>query len=251
MVMGVKFQIVRVSTPCHMLDVTVEHLEQLKRMCASEVTDSLLDYCLDSCSKCYGRFTPGDWCLCRQQLLAFFSTRRVRVSIFLQRDLQGQDGTLRLEHGGPLCNGALQLKKTHPLSLNYHDANGSQHARKLGANMYAEPVPEAKEAVVEAKPVVKEEEPPPAKPSTACLELNLLADLVGGDAVPTESFRLALFEDDHEAASPLVDDARRIDARAQRKNVEERFAELGFDDAKSEAKSDDSDDLLDLMDSIK
>ena len=235
-----------------MLDVTVEHLEQLKRMCASEVTDSLLDYCLDSCSKCYGRFTPGDWCLCRQQLLAFFSTRRVRVSIFLQRDLQGQDGTLRLEHGGPLCNGALQLKKTHPLSLNYHDANGSQHARKLGANMYAEPVPEAKEAVVEAKPVVKEEEPPPAKPSTACLELNLLADLVGGDDVPVESFRLALFEDDAAVASPLRDDAHRIDARAQRKGVDERFAELGFDDdVKSEAKSEDSDDLLDLMDSIK
>ena len=236
-----------------MLDVTVEHLEQLKRMCASEVTDSLLDYCLDSCSKCYGRFTPGDWCLCRQQLLAFFSTRRVRVSIFLQRDLQGQDGTLRLEHGGPLCNGALQLKKTHPLSLNYHDANGSQHARKLGANMYAEPVPEAKEAVVEAKPVVKEdEEPPAAKPSTACLELNLLADLVGGDDVPTESFRLALFEDDAAVASPLRDDAHRIDARAQRKGVDERFAELGFDDdVKSEAKSEGSDDLLDLMDSIK
>ena len=62
---------------------------------------------------------------------------------------------------------------------------------------------------------------------------------------------MALFEDDQEAASPLVDDARRIDARAQRKNVEERFAELGFDDVKSEAKSEGSDDLLDLMDSIK
>ena len=135
-------------------------------MCASEVTDSLLDYCLESCQSCYGRFTPGDWCLCRQQLLAFFSTRRVRVSIFLQRDLQGQDGTLRLEHGGPLTNGALPLKKTHPLSLNYHDANGSQHAKRLGANMYAEPLPEAKEEVVEAKPIAaKEEEPPAAKPS--------------------------------------------------------------------------------------
>ena len=117
--------------------------------------------------------------------------------------------------------------------------------------MYAEPVPEAKEAVVEAKPVVKEEEPPPAKPSTACLELNLLADLVGGDDVPVESFRLALFEDDAAVASPLRDDAHRIDARAQRKGVDERFAELGFDDVKSEAKDSDSDDLLDLMDSIK
>ena len=251
MVMGVKFQVVRVASPCHLLDVTVEHLEQLKRMCSSEVTDSLLDYCLESCQSCYGRFTPGDWCLCRQQLLAFFSTRRVRVSIFLQRDLQGQDGTLRLEHGGPLTNGALPLKKTHPLALNYHDANGSSHARKLGSNMYAEPIPEAKEAPVEAKPVVKEEEPPAAKPSTACLELNLLADLVGGDDVPTESFRLALFEDDAAVASPLRDDAHRIDARAQRKGVDERFAELGFDDDKCEAKDSDSDDLLDLMDSIK
>ena len=253
MVMGVKYQVVRVATPGHVLDVTIEHLEQLKRMCASEITDSLLDYCLESCQTCYGRFSPGDWCLCRQQLLSFFSTRRVRVSIFLQRDLQGQDGTLRLEHGGPLTSGALPLKKTHPLALNYHAENRSQHARQLGANMYAEPLPEAKEAVVEAKPVVKEdEEPPAAKPSTACLELNLLADLVGGDDVPTESFRLALFEDDAAVASPLRDDAHRIDARAQRKGVDERFAELGFDDdVKSEAKSEDSDDLLDLMDSIK
>jgi hypothetical protein len=252
MVMGVKFQVVRVATPCHVLDVTIEHLEQLKRMCASEVTDSLLDYCLESCQQCYGRFTPGDWCLCRQQLLAFFATRRVRVSIFLQRDLQGQDGTLRLENGGPLTSGALPLNKTHPLAPNYLQGNSSLHAKRLGANMYAEPLPEAKEISQEVKPVAAKEEPPPTKPSTACLELNLLADLVGGGDVPTESFRLALFEDDQEAASPLVDDARRIDARAQRKNVEERFAELGFDDdVKSEAKSEGSDDLLDLMDSIK
>ena len=94
------------------------------------------------------------------------------------------------------------------------------------------------------------EEPPPSKPSTACLELNLLADLVGGDDVPVESFRLALFEDDQEAASPLVDDARRIDARAQRKGLDGRFAELGFDDVKSEAKKDPT-DLLDPTDSIK
>ena len=119
--------------------------------------------------------------------------------------------------------------------------------------MYAEPIPEAKEVPVEAKPVAaKEEEPVAAKPSTACLELNLLADLVGGDDVPTESFRLALFEDDAAVASPLRDDAHRIDARAQRKGVDERFAELGFDDDKCEAKDNsDSDDLLDLMDSIK
>ena len=250
MVMGVKYQVVRVATPGHVLDVTMEHLAQLKRMCASEITDSLLDYCLDSCQTCYGRFTPGDWCLCRQQLLAFFATRRVRVSIFLQRDLQGQDGTLRLENGGPLTS-ALPLNKTHPLAPNYLQGNGSRHARQLGGNMYAEPLPEAKEISQEVKPVAAKEEPPPSKPSTACLELNLLADLVGGDDVPTESFRLALFEDDQEAASPRVDDARRIDARAQRKNVEERFAELGFDDVKSEAKSEGSDDLLDLMDSIK
>ena len=63
--------------------------------------------------------------------------------------------------------------------------------------------------------------------------------------------RLALFEDDAAVASPLRDDAHRIDARAQRKGVDERFAELGFDDDKCEAKDSDSDDLLDLMDSIK
>ena len=142
MVMGVKFQVVRVATPCHLLDVTMEHLEQLKRMCASEITDSLLDYCLESCQTMLWPVHAGRLVFVSAAVARLlFATRRVRVSIFLQRDLQGQDGTLRLEHGGPLTSGALPLNKTHPLALNYHSENGSQHARQLGANMYAEPLP--------------------------------------------------------------------------------------------------------------
>ena len=41
------------------------------------------------------------------------------------------------------------------------------------------------------------------------------------------------------------------DWRTRLGNLDERFAELGFDDVKSESKDSDSDDLLDLMDSIK
>lgn len=253
MVMGAKFQVVRVASPSYLLDVTTEHLDNLKRMCSSPQTDGLLDYCLEQCATCYGRFSPGDWCLCRQQLLAFFSMRRVRVSIFLQRDLQHQDGTLILENGGPLCENALTpgtrngLQTPHPLSHAYSDADGALHARRLGGNMYSEPAPEAKAVVPEVKQT-KAEEPPP-KRSTARAELNLLADLVGEEEAP-ESFRLALFDDDDEAPV-FVDDRQIIDGAAQRKTVDERLNDLGFKD-EAERKSDsDSDDLLDLMDSIK
>ena len=113
--------------------------------------------------------------------------------------------------------------------------------------MYSEPAPEAKAVVPEVKQT-KAEEPPP-KRSTARAELNLLADLVGEEEAP-ESFRLALFDDDDEAPV-FVDDRQIIEGAAQRKTVDERLNDLGFKD-EAERKSDsDSDDLLDLMDSIK
>ena len=50
----------------------------------------------------YGRFTVGDWILCKQQLIQFFQGRKVRVSLFLQQQFQATDGTLSLDAGGPL-----------------------------------------------------------------------------------------------------------------------------------------------------
>ena len=50
----------------------------------------------------YGRFTFGDWILCKQQLVQFFQGRKVRVSLFLQQQFQATDGTLSLDPGGAL-----------------------------------------------------------------------------------------------------------------------------------------------------
>ena len=131
-----------------MLDVTIEHLEQLKRMCASEVTDSLLDYCLESCQIlcCYGAMgsVPGDWCLCRQQLLASFP-REECGSPYSYRAPPRAGRHFKTGAWWSFDERRSTLNKTHPLARNYLQGNGSQHARKLGGNMYAEPLPEAKE----------------------------------------------------------------------------------------------------------
>ena len=75
-------------------------------MCSSKLTSELLDECKGLARASYSRFSPGDWMLCKQQLVHFFMGRKVRVSLFLQQQIQAVDGTLSLNPGGALPEGA-------------------------------------------------------------------------------------------------------------------------------------------------
>ena len=77
MVMGAKFQIVRVATPCHLLDVTIEHLEQLKTRIAN----------LKKGSKQW-------WQLNRQLLVQSFKKCQLRLDKNLDQEINGGIQTL-------------------------------------------------------------------------------------------------------------------------------------------------------------
>ena len=267
MVMGVKYQLLRCVSPKRFYDVTLQHLSELRSMCDSKLTDELLDDTVARCERTYGRFTFGDWILCKQQLVQFFQGRKVRVSLFLQQQFQATDGTLSLDPGGALPEGAdapgtlrrfrpgsrspATERLTHPLLAACASAaedHGVAAARALGSNMYtraaesgarANRPPEAK-AEAKRGPDAKGgggAAAPGRRESTARAELTLLAGLVSDDkAEGGDAFRLALFDgDDDDAAPPpgpdgFVDAMITLDGNAQRKSAAQRMDELGLDD---------------------
>ncbi|KAH8057746.1 organic solute transport protein 1 [Aureococcus anophagefferens] len=269
MVMGVKYQLLRCVSPKRFYDVTLQHLSELRSMCDSKLTDELLDDTVARCERTYGRFTFGDWILCKQQLVQFFQGRKVRVSLFLQQQFQATDGTLSLDPGGALPEGAdapgtlrrfrpgsrspATERLTHPLLAACASAaedHGVAAARALGSNMYTRA----------AESGARANRPPEAK-----AEAKRGPDAKGRrrGAESGNTFRLALFDgDDDDAAPPpgpdgFVDAMITLDGNAQRKSAAQRMDELGLDDkddkqsAGAKLDLDDGDDLLDLTDSAK
>lgn len=222
MVMGVKYQLVKCVSPRRMLDVTLEHVQQIKLMCQQNgETDRLLDECSATCAKVYGAFSDGDWLLCRQMLLQFFKGRKVRVSVFLQMQVQSSDGTLALDGRGPLPEnarrpGTVLLRHVYRGSggakddgswiaskISHHpliddcledEDYGVALARALSASVYkGERIsPASDDDDDEAKTTPRRPWSPPSSPplirrSTAKEELSLLSDLVvGGGEVEEE-----------------------------------------------------------------
>ncbi|KAJ1447832.1 organic solute transport protein 1-domain-containing protein [Pelagophyceae sp. CCMP2097] len=281
MVMGVKFQLLRCVEPGRMLEVTRAHMKELKAMCGSKVTDELMDACSGLCDSVYGNFSAGDWVACKQQLAQFFQGRKVRVSLFLQQDIQSQDGTLALDGAGPLPSGAeapgtlrtyalgggsarVQLLP-HPMyaaCLGGATDCGAAAATALGGNMYVRVAEAPTSRGGEAKAgAAMESRAAPMRPreSTTTAELSLLADLVGsgfGDDKDgnAESFRLELFQDDADGTIQVEGCViTALDGNAQRKTAQERLRDLDLDDKaeSKDAKEEDDDDLLALMDSAK
>lgn len=67
----------------------------------------LADAALKLVFETYGDMTAGDWLQLRQGLFAFVQGRKIKVSLFLQNNLQNLDGTFVLgNHAGPVALGA-------------------------------------------------------------------------------------------------------------------------------------------------
>lgn len=103
MTMGVKFQLLQCASPIQYLQITLRHLDGLERLVGSNTeVKALLQSASMKCIHLYSSLTYGDWLLTQQTLLQFFYGKRVKVSLFLQQNMQGNNGMLILSNSGNL-----------------------------------------------------------------------------------------------------------------------------------------------------
>ncbi|CEG39414.1 Uncharacterized conserved protein [Plasmopara halstedii] len=219
----------------------------------------------------FGNMKPADFYVLKQLLCRFFQDTRIKVSLFLQNNIQSTDGTLAIHHKGYTASGGKV-----PGIIRYFDALNRVEEEETFAISSAEGSIEAPNGSVLERNQINTElgfninkicssTSLGAKQSeskvhhktfkaTATDGFNLLADLVGTSSSEekgdNKALRINLFPDD----SSYSEDEKRvptiwIDAASDRKHATDAILrEFKLDgDAKHDSKQDD--DLLDLMDS--
>lgn len=156
MIMGFKYQLVSCNSPQQILQVTLYHLEILKSLVKSDSISKSVQSVISQTINLYSSLTHGQWNHLYQSLLKFLQGKKTKVSLFLQRNLQGMDGTLVLNNDGPLPlgttipgtiayyeNGDLIKTRSFPTSIDHAAYANSVESEEmfdlsstLGHNMY-------------------------------------------------------------------------------------------------------------------
>lgn len=216
MTMGVKYQLLSCKSAHQFLQVTLNHLDSLIDMVKSESVNKLVQLAINKSISMYSQLSNGNWLLLQQVIYQFFQGKKIKVSLFLQQNLQSLNGTLILNNKGVLPYGTEK-----PGSITYYENNNVvkkdffhheltdicseskevlESGCKLGMNMYLKSTntdskAELSKSSLEASKAFANKElftsaapksPNPKKKisqSSAKAELNLLADLLGmGDS---------------------------------------------------------------------
>lgn len=159
MSMGVKFQLLSCTLPIQYLQVTINHLEGLEKMIEPGELTPLLKTAISKCIQLYSQFTHADWLLLQQTLLQFFQGRKVKVSLFLQQNMQATNGVLIISNQGKLPfhtekpghikyfenNSLIRTDVFHSELSNHCIENRDifDHTSRLGHDLYSKPIPGA------------------------------------------------------------------------------------------------------------
>ncbi|KAJ1418022.1 organic solute transport protein 1-domain-containing protein [Ochromonadaceae sp. CCMP2298] len=284
MSMGVKYQLLSCRSPHQYLQLTMNHLESILDMVMSEGVSELIQAAMSSCMRLYSSLNQGNWLLLEQVLLQFFQDKRIKVSLFLQRNMQSMTGTLMLTNTGNLPpgthtpgtirhfeQGRVIRAEQFPTPLSECKESGEELMEEgwpIGLNMYTKDHnPPKKLSLPEAKAEAKA-----AAPSKYSAEMSakaglcMLADMLGQ---PTNSakkgetdkmFKINLFPNQgfqskegegEKGAEGLI--SIDIDASGA-KSLNTYIEELDWDEqepAGAKGGDEDEDDLLAMMDSAK
>jgi hypothetical protein len=266
-----------------MIDVTLNHLNALKRLVVSNPQLSeLLEECTKQIHTAYSSMLIADFNAMRQSLCTFFQDRRVKVSLFLHDHTQNHDGSIVVPSGGTLPVGA-QLPGTVryfqggvetgreclPCATASSWAINTGTRTALGANLYEKDRPGADSAPVAeagmAPASAHSASPAPAetgmpqdshKVAAAVGELKLLASLIGAQPAPSnETFKLenlfgaGVFSKDSKtdrAGVIQIDGSAPGDHHRGLDSIRQQFQ--GLDLGAQQAPQDERQDLMDLMD---
>jgi len=213
MIMGFKLQLMSSVTPREIIDVTNNHLEELRRLAGDgDGVRALVDECIKQVQQAYGGMSMAGLCAMRQSLAIFVQDRKVKVSLFLHENSQKSDGSFVVPSTGTLAAGAFTPGTVRYFSEgqevnreNLPTVSSSAWAvnagtrTQLGSNIYEkdrQPPPASSEAAPSAP--APPPPPPPAssvpdetKTAAAVGELNMLASLIGAGAAPSsDTFKL-------------------------------------------------------------
>lgn len=283
MAMGFKYQIISCFTPQEMIDVTLNHLNALKRLVASNPPlQDLLEECSKQIHSSYGNMLIADFNAMRQSLCTFFQDRKVKVSLFLHDHTQNSDGSIVVSSSGTLPPGAQTpgtvryfqggaevSRGVLPCVTSQSWSASSGVRTALGANLYEKDQPGGGDAAAAAGAApLAAQGAVPAAPAPAPLvapqelqrnaaavsELNLLSSLIGvANAPPTETFKLEnLFSagvfsksDDPNAPNVIqIDGSAPSDHRRGLDGIRRQMDDLSLGAQGAPA----DDDLLDLLD---
>jgi len=120
MTMGVKYQFLCCNCPQQIMQVTLNHLHAMRQISADSDVDELITNIYEQVIENYCNLANGDWQLLKQQMFQFFQGRKIKVSLFLQANLQHMNGTLVLLHSGPVANNT-----EVPGKITYFDKHGN------------------------------------------------------------------------------------------------------------------------------
>jgi hypothetical protein len=102
MTMGVKYQMLASTQASDLLQVTLTHFDSLLEIAQGSEVQPLLESARALTVERYGPMTVGSWTLLRQTFARFFQDRKVKVSLFLQENIQLNDGSFVLSSSGAL-----------------------------------------------------------------------------------------------------------------------------------------------------
>lgn len=225
MAMGFKYQIISCTSPQEMIDVTLNHLNALKRLVVSNPQlMEMLEECTTQIHTAYSAMLIADFNAMRQSLCTFFQDRKVKVSLFLHDHTQNHDGSIVVPASGTLVAGAqvpgtvryiqggVEVRRDQLACVTAAAWKANTGSRTvLGANLYEKDRPgggvdgSAPSAQPEAPPMAPAAHgaippaplPDPAgsqdsyKTAAAVGELKLLASLVGAAPPPSsDTFKL-------------------------------------------------------------
>jgi len=105
MTMGVKYQLLSCKSPHQYLQLTLNHLDALIDMVHSEGVTDLIHIATDRMISMYSNMSNGNWQLLEQTLMDFFQDKKIKVSLFLQKDFQTLSGSFVLDNKGRLPYG--------------------------------------------------------------------------------------------------------------------------------------------------
>ena len=89
MTMGFKYQLLCTTYPEELMQVTLNHLDNIKPGNMEEVINTR-NHIIERASQ----LSTHDFALIKQNLCQFFQDKKVKVSLFLQNQIQNSDGSI-------------------------------------------------------------------------------------------------------------------------------------------------------------
>ena len=121
MLMSIKLQVLRVRYPEEIYKITLNHLESIKKILGEQDPKgnsdliNQLNECIKNFMNDYSQLSPYDYIVLKQTLMRFLQGKNVKVSIFIQDNLQGNNSTIFLpmtEKAPPFVNKPGIIKET-------------------------------------------------------------------------------------------------------------------------------------------